>query len=210
MNKRQRQQVGMVLPTVLALAMLSSVLVMAEWRNLGLAEAWGQMAQQRWALQQASHAALLAAVQDIQGPLTDERHLPGKAGSTHAFFPRNTSAWKTLQARLGEQDCLSGICQPLGEDDNSYNAWKDRIANGQRFGEDAGLTVLYWVEVLPLISRLGTLSSPFVYRITVWAQNSSNAIVVSQALWHPTPGHPASTAIPMTLSGFKRLLQLSP
>ena len=59
MNKRQRQQVGMVLPTVLALALLSSVLVMAEWRNLGLAEAWGQMAQQRWALQQASHAGIV-------------------------------------------------------------------------------------------------------------------------------------------------------
>jgi Tfp pilus assembly protein PilX len=210
MKKGQRQQVGMVLPTVLALAMLSSVLVMAEWRNLNLAEGWGQITQQRWTLQQASHAALLAVVKDIQGPLTDERHQPGKPGSTHAFFPRNTSAWKTLQARLGAQDCLSGICQPLGEDDNSYNAWKDRIANGQRFGEDAGLTLLYWVEVLPLVSRLGTLSSPFVYRITVWAQNSSNAIVVSQALWHPTPSHPASTAIPMTLSGFKRLLQLSP
>ena len=210
MKKGQSQQVGMVLPTVLALAMLSSVLVMAEWRNLNLAEGWGQITQQRWTLQQASHAALLAAVKDIQGPLTDERHQPGKPGSTHAFFPRNTSAWKTLQARLGAQDCLSGICQPLGEDDNSYNAWKDRIANGQRFGEDTGLTLLYWVEVLPLVSRLGTLSSPFVYRITVWAQNSSNAIVVSQALWHPTPSHPASTAIPMTLSGFKRLLQLSP
>jgi Tfp pilus assembly protein PilX len=210
MKKGQRQQVGMVLPTVLALAMLCSVLVMAEWRNLNLAEGWGQITQQRWTLQQASHAALLAAVKDIQGPLTDERHQPGKPGSTHAFFPRNTSAWKTLQARLGAQDCLSGICQPLGEDDNSYNAWKDRIANGQRYGEDAGLTLLYWVEVLPLVSRLGTLSSPFVYRITVWAQNSSNAIVVSQALWHPTPSHPASTAIPMTLSGFKRLLQLSP
>jgi Tfp pilus assembly protein PilX len=210
MKRRQGPQLGMVLPTVLALAMLSSVLVMAEWRNLSLAEGWGQVTQQRWTLQQTSHAALLAAVQDIQGPLTDDRHLPGKAGSTHAFFPRNTSAWKTLQARLGAQDCLSGICQPLGDDDNSYNAWKDRIANGQRYGEDAGLTVLYWVEVLPLISRLGTLSSPFVYRITVWAQNSSNAIVVSQALWHPTPSHPASTAIPMNLSGFKRLMQLSP
>ena len=210
MKRRQRRQLGMVLPTVLALAMLSSVLVMAEWRNLSLAEGWGQVTQQRWTLQQTSHAALLAAVQDIQGPLTDDRHLPGKAGSTHAFFPRNTSAWKTLQARLGAQDCLSGICQPLGEDDNSYMLWKNRLAHGQRYGEDAGLTVLYWVEVLPLISRLGTLSSPFVYRITVWAQNSSNAIVVSQALWHPTPSHPASTAIPMNLSGFKRLMQLSP
>ena len=62
MKKGQRQQVGMVLPTVLALAMLSSVLVMAEWRYLNLAEGWGQITQQRWTLQQASHAALLAAV----------------------------------------------------------------------------------------------------------------------------------------------------
>ena len=109
MKRRQGPQLGMVLPTVLAMAMLSSVLVMAAWRNLGLAEAWGQMAQQRWTLQQVSHAALLAAVQDIQGPLTDDRHLPGKADSTHAFFPRNTSAWKTLQARLGAQDCLLSL-----------------------------------------------------------------------------------------------------
>jgi hypothetical protein len=70
---------------------------------------------------------------------------------------------------------------------------------------DGDNTAGYWVEVFPQ-----TNSSAFVYRITVWAQNSSNAIVVSQALWHPTPSHPASTAIPMTLSGFKRLMQLSP
>lgn len=210
MNKSQQHQDGLVLPTVLALAMLSAMLVMADWRHLSLAEGWAQVTQQRWILQQLSHSALLAAVQDIQGPLTDERHQPGKPGSTHAFFPRHTSAWKTLQARLGDQDCMSGICQPLGDDDNKYAAWTSRLEHAHRHVDDPRWTVLYWVEVLPLISRLGTLSSPFVYRITVWAQNSNNAIVVSQALWHPTPSHPASTASPMTLSGFKRLLQLSP
>lgn len=200
----------MVLPTVLALALLCSVLLMAEWRSLGLAEGFGQMAQQRWTLQQASHAALLAAVQDIQGPLTDARHQPGKPDATHAFFPHNTSSWKTLQVRLGKQECLSGICRPLGDDNNSYSTWQKRLKLAQTYGDDPSLTVIYWVEVLPLISRLGTLSSPFVYRITTWAQNSNHAIVVSQALWHPTPSHPASTAIPMSLAGFKRLLQLSP
>ena len=210
MRLGQQQQIGMVLPTVLALAMLSSILLMAEWRNLSLGEGWGQMAQQRWRLQQASHVALLAAVQDIQGPLSDERHQPGKAEATHAFFPHNTSGWKTLQARLGDQACLNGICQPLGDDDNRYSPWQKRLKLAQAYGDDPSLTLLYWVEVLPLISRLGTLSSPFVYRITVWAQSSSHAIVVTQALWHPTPSHPASTTIPMNLAGFKRLLQLSP
>lgn len=210
MSSHRDPQQGMVLPTVLALALLCSVLLMAEWRSLGLAEGFGQMAQQRWTLQQASHAALLAAVIDIQGPLTDARHLPGKADDTQAFFPHNTSTWKTLQIRLGKQECLAGICQPLGDDDNSYSPWQKRLKLAQVWGTEPGMTVVYWVEVLPLTSRIGTLSSPFVYRITAWAQNSNNAVVVSQALWHPTPSHPASTAIPMNLAGFKRLLQLSP
>ena len=98
----------------------------------------------------------------------------------------------------------------MGDDDNRYSPWQKRLKLAQAYGDDPSLTLLYWVEVLPLISRLGTLSSPFVYRITVWAQSSSHAIVVTQALWHPTPSHPASTTIPMNLAGFKRLLQLSP
>lgn len=208
--KPHTHQSGMVLPTVLVLTMISSVLLMAEWRNLAWAESWGHLTQQRWALQQTNHAALLAAVKDIQGPLTDERHQPGKTGSTHAFFPSHTWAWNTLQLRLLDRECLTGICRPLGEDQARYDEWRSRLKDAQTLDADPHMTVMYWVEILPLTSRLGTLSSPFVYRITAWTENQNHAIVVHQALWHPTPSHPASMAVPMTLSGFKRLLQLSP
>ena len=210
MKPMRQKQLGLVLPTVLALAMLSSILLMAEWRALGLAEGFGQIAFHRWALQQASHAALLAAVQDIQGPLTDARHQPGNSKATHAFFPTNTSTWKTLQTRLGTQDCLSGICKPLGEDSNSYGVWLARWTQAQSFRIDSQMQVVYWIEVLPLVASLATTEAPFAYRITAWAQNSQQGIVVSQALWHPTPSRPASTGLPMQMAGFKRLLQLSP
>ena len=74
-------QAGLALPTVMALAMMCSVLLLSEWRSLGLAEGFGRISQQRWHLQNASHAALLAAVADIQGPPSDERHQPGSAKS---------------------------------------------------------------------------------------------------------------------------------
>jgi Tfp pilus assembly protein PilX len=203
-------QAGLALPTVLALAMLCSVLLVAEWRSLALAQGFGHMAQQRWTLQQASHAALLAAVQDIRGPLSDARHQPGAGKSTQAFFPQDLSAWQTLQNRLNAQDCLSGICIPLGAESNHFGPWQARLAQAQNFSSDSRMTVVYWVEVLPLIKALATTNSPFVYRITVLAQAHDSSVVVTQALWHPTPSHPASNATPMNLAGFKRLLQLSP
>jgi len=210
MNPVRQAEQGLVLPTVLAVAMLGSVLLMAEWRALGLAEGFGQVAQQRWVLQQASHAALLAAVQDIQGPLTNTRHQPGSSKATHVFFPTNSSTWKTLQTRLGTQDCLSGICKPLGEDSNRYGVWLARWAQAQALSSANQMQVVYWIEVLPLVTALATPEAPFVYRITAGAQHANQGIVVSQALWHPTPSRPASTTVPMQMAGFQRLLQLSP
>jgi Tfp pilus assembly protein PilX len=206
----KHKQQGVVLPTVLMLALLCSVLLMAQWRNLGLAEGLGHIADQRWRLQLATHAALLSAVKDIQGPMSDSRHQVGSSKATHAFFPLNTSQWKTLQARLGDADCSSGICKNLGAEDNHFKPWLARWAQGQAIASDAGTTVVYWVEVIQLSSKWATNTSPFVYRITAVARSESSTVVASQALWHPSPDLPASTAVPMNLVGFKRLLQLSP
>lgn len=204
-------QKGLALPTVMALSLMSSVLLMAEWRGISLAEGMGQSASQRWALQQATHSALLLAVQDIQGPLTDTRHQAGSSKSTHVFFPSSTKSWSTLQTRLGLNDCLAGICKPLGDDNPSYTPWLSRLAQAQTMSNSSTIKLYGWVEVLPLQTKWATSTSPFVYRITTLAMGpSQTAVSATQALWHPTPNHPESLAVPMSLNGFKRVLSLSP
>jgi Tfp pilus assembly protein PilX len=205
------QQQGLALPTVMALSLMGSVMLLAEWRGLTLAEGFGQNASQRWALQQTTQAALLRAVQDIQGPLTDSRHQAGSSKATQVFFPNSTKTWTTLQTRLGTNDCLAGICKPLGGDSHSFTPWLSRLSQAQTQVVSSSTSVHYWVEVLPLQTKWATTASPFVYRITALAQSQRpSAVVGVQALWHPTPTHAASNAVPMPLSGFIRLLSLSP
>ncbi len=207
----KHQQQGLALPTVMALSLMGSVMLLAEWRGLALAEGSGQSASQRWSLQHTTQSALLRAVQDIQGPLSDSRHQAGSSKATQVFFPNSTKAWTTLQTRLGTNDCVAGICKPLGEDSNSFTHWLSRLSQAQTQVVSDTTSVYYWVEVLPLQTKLATASAPFVYRITALAKGGSpNAVFASQALWHPTPSHAASLAVPMPLAGFKRLLSLSP
>ena len=207
----KRQQLGLALPTVMALSLMASVMLLADWRSITLAELGGQNASHRWGLQQATHAALLLAVQDIQGPLTDSRHQAGSSKATHAFFPNSTKNWTTLQTRLGINDCMTGICKPLGEDNNSFAPWLGRLSQAQVQSLSPSINVYYWVEVLPLQTKLATTTSPFVYRITALAMaRSAASVFATQALWHPTPAHATSLTVPMPLAGFKRLLSLSP
>lgn len=207
----RRSQQGLTLPTVMVLSLMGSVMLWAEWRRITLAQALAHSASQRWTLQQATQAALLQAVQDIQGPLTDSRHQPGTSPASQAFFPDDMPNWTVLQTRLGASDCMSGICKPLGEDSNSFAPWLNRLAQAQTQALSASANTYYWVEVLPLQSTLATTASPFVYRITALGMDRSpRAVFASQALWHPTPAHPESLATPLALAGFKRLLSLSP
>ncbi len=204
-------QLGVTLPTVTALSLMCSVLLMADWRSISLAEGMGQNASQRWVLQQATHATLLLVVQDIQGPMGDNRHQAGSSKSTHVFFPSSTKTWATLQNRLGANECIAGICKPLGQDQPSYVPWLGRLSQAQSPVVSSAVKTYYWVEVLPLQTKWATTASPFVYRITTLAMGSSqSAVFATQALWHPTPNRSASLSTPMQLAGFKRLLSLSP
>ena len=205
------QQQGLTLPTVLALCLMNSILLLAAWRGISLAEGMGQSASQRWALRQATHWALLKAVQDIQGPLHDKRHQAGTSKETHVFFPNSTKSWTTLQNRLGPNECMAGICKPLGDDQPSQAPWLDRLPMAQTPPFSSSTSLYYWVEVLPLQTKLATTASPFVYRITALAKGPSpGAVSTTQAIWHPTPSHPDSMRMPMPLIGFKRLLGMSP
>lgn len=202
---------GLALPMVLLLLLISSLALMADWRSTTLAQGLGQAASQRWALQLHTHAALLLAVQDIQGPLSDPRHQPGSSKASQVFFPNSSKAWTTLQSRLGVNDCMAGICKPLGEDTSGFAPWLARLPQAQTQAVSANTSVHYWVEVLPLQSKLATTASPFVYRITALAvARSPSAVAATQALWHPTPTQANSLAVPMPLAGFKRILPLSP
>ena len=94
---------------------------------------------------------------------------------------------------------MSGICKPLGEDSNSLTPWLGRLGQAQSPPVLATATATatarshYWVEVLPLQTKLATTASPFVYRITALGQgHNQTTVFATQALWHPTPSHPAS------------------
>ncbi|NDC61329.1 MAG: hypothetical protein EBZ60_04835 [Betaproteobacteria bacterium] len=60
------QQQGMALPTVMALSVLGSVLLIAQWQSLAMAESMGQRAQIRWQLEQHALQALLTSAEQLQ------------------------------------------------------------------------------------------------------------------------------------------------
>jgi hypothetical protein len=79
----QTRQQGMALPTVMALSALCSVLLLAQWRSLALAEGLGRSADKRWQLQQHALTVLLTTADQLQGqscapkacqPLPGKRH----------------------------------------------------------------------------------------------------------------------------------------
>jgi Tfp pilus assembly protein PilX len=60
-----RHQQGMALPIVMALFMVSSVMLLAGWRNITLAHGWSRYQMEHWQLKQASLNALTATAEAI-------------------------------------------------------------------------------------------------------------------------------------------------
>ena len=100
-----RQQ-GMALPTVMALSALCSVLLLAQWRNLALAEGLGRSADLRWRMQQQALGVLLATVDHLQGK--------GCApDACQAFSGEATTLahWQSLSAKAYSLSVLDGTQQ---------------------------------------------------------------------------------------------------
>jgi len=209
-RQTMKTQRGLALPMVVVLSCLCSVLLLAQWRNLALAQALGHSAGLRWQLKQSALDTLRLAVDDIRLGAGDRRHQMGNSSDSHAFFPATTQQWQVLQKRLGPNDCQSGICRPLGSDSAALTAWLTRLDQAQNAPSLTGQSAKYWVEILPLpTANLG--DSVFIYRITALVQNGEGGAQSGwQALWQPNPdaANRPSPALPTV--DWVRLLPLSP
>ena len=203
-------QRGLALPMVVVLSCLCSVLLLAHWRHLAMAQALGQSAGLRWQLKHSALDTLRLAVDDIRLSQDDARHQIGNSSDRHAFFPSTLPQWEVLQSRLGPNECQTGICRPLGEDNASLNPWLTRLALAQNAPSVNGQSAMYWVEVLPALS-VNTGDSPFFYRITALVQNGEGGAQSGwQALWRPNSDDASQATPGLPAWGWVRLLPLSP
>ena len=209
-RQTMKTQRGLALPMVVVLSCLCSVLLLAQWRNLAMAQALGKSAGLRWQLKQSALETLRLAVDDIRLSQDDARHQMGNSSQGHAFFPSTLPQWEVLQSRLGPNECQTGICRPLGEDNASLNPWLTRLALAQNAPSVNGQSAMYWVEVLPALS-VNTGDSPFLYRITALVQNGEGGAQSAwQALWRPNSDDASQATPGLPAWGWLRLLPLSP
>jgi hypothetical protein len=186
------------------------VLLLAQWRNLAMAQALGHSAGLRWQLKQSALDTLRLAVDDIRLGSGDARHQMGNSSDSHAFFPTTTQQWQVLQSRLTPNECQMGICRPLGSDNTTLAPWLTRLDQAQKAPSPSGQSAKYWVEIFPLPSaNLG--DSVFIYRITALAQNGEGGAQSGwQALWQPNPNDASQPLPALPTVDWVRLLPLSP
>jgi hypothetical protein len=205
-----KSQQGLALPMVTVLSCLCSVLLLAEWQSLALAQGLGHSARLRWELRQDALDAVRVAVEDIRSHSNDARHQMGAASDSHAFFPHTWPQWQTLQSRLQCCECQQGVCRPLGLDNPSLSPWLLRLAQAQTATAPSGNLQRYWVEIFQAATPAAN-QAPFLYRITVVVQSAtSGAQLGIQAVWQPNPAKADSLASPLPSTGLLRLLALSP
>jgi hypothetical protein len=205
-----KAQRGLALPIVVVLSCLCSVLLLAQWRNLAMAQALGQSAGLRWQLKQSALDALRLAVDDIRLGNDDARHHMGTSSDSHAFFPTTLPQWQVLQSRLAPNECNSGICRPLGADNPSLTPWLKRLDQAQNAPSPSGQRARYWVEIL-LLPTTSAGDFPFLYRVTALAQNGEGGAQSGwQALWQPNSEDASSPSKSLLTVGWLRLLPLSP
>lgn len=205
-----KTQRGLALPMVVVLSCLCSLLLLAQWRNLAMAQALGRSAALRWQLKQNALDTLHLAIDDIRLSQEDARHQLGTSADSHAFFPTTMQQWQVLQSRLGSNECQTGICRPLGVDNATLSPWLARLPQAQNAPSPSGQSARYWVEILPLAST-STDDTPFLYRITALAENGEGGAQSAwQALWRPNADDASRPSSSLIAVGWLRLLPLSP
>ncbi|MEY4316742.1 MAG: hypothetical protein RI902_550 [Pseudomonadota bacterium] len=128
-----RTVLGIALPTVMVMMLLSSGLVVTAWRSVWLHELLLQARADAMRTQLLADVTLLAALDDVlaRNALTDAsssasantkpiidapasmRHAMGSPEQSHVFFPKTTDELLVLRQRLGASACREGICAPL-------------------------------------------------------------------------------------------------
>ena len=195
---------------VVVLCCLCSVLLLAQWRNLAMAQALGQSAGLGWRLKQSALDTLRLAVDDIRLGAGDARHQMGNSSDGHAFFPTTIQQWQVLQSRLTPNECQTGICRPLGSDNATLTPWLTRLDQAQKAPSPSDQSASYWVEILPLPTA-NSGDAVFIYRITALAQNGEGGAQSGwQALWQPNPDDASRPLPALPTVDWVRLLPLSP
>ena len=211
---------GLALPTVLVLCMVCSVWLLAGWRNISLAQGWGQAHTQRWQLQQAALSALADLVSQVTlpAPSTPSTQSGGNPNTATPAWPSQPADWPAWQASLPAQGCRWGRCRSLLNQGNDWNDWWARVPQAQTRSDVPGLRIHTWVEIWPTANTLVTPSSTapmpqnqsLTYRFTVLAQSTAWPTQSGwQAVWQ-SPATPSPTPTPLRLADMHRLLAVQP
>jgi len=202
----QRRQHGVALPTVMALFMISSVMLLAGWRNITLAHGWSRYQADRWQLKQAALNALTNAAQAV---VDNNARLSGSADNATLAFPSDKAQWLQMQTQLPVNGCSQGICRPLLSLGNRRSDWLERASQAHSAVTESGQRLFYWVEVLPARQTTDTAANTFAYRLTAIAQADPRGSQVGwQAVWLPaTLPQPGQS---VRLADMQRVLELLP
>lgn len=196
-------QAGLALPTVMALSLLSSVLLLACWRNITLSQGWSRSYAERWQLQQAALTALCQAVTAIATPTEQNRN------AIRVVFPMDQTQWDQLQNLLPIGGCIQGICRPLLHLANHRSDWLSRMSMAGSLPTTSDIKLSYWVELLPGSADKGQAGNSFSYRITALAQNTSRGTPSTwQSVWQPA--NLPATGQPVRLADMQSLLEVLP
>ena len=140
------QQQGLALPTVLALSILCSVLLLACWRNIALSQGWSRSSVERWQLRQAALSGICKAATAISSPAAQANN------NMRLSYPVDAAQWAQLQTRLPVNGCVQGICRPLLHLSNHRSDWLNRTSGAHSLPDQGDISLVYWVEILPTTS----------------------------------------------------------
>ena len=194
---------GLALPTVLALSMLSSVLLLACWRNIALSQAWSRSSVERWQLRQVALSGISRAATAISSPAAQVND------NMRLSYPVDEAQWTQLQTRLPVNGCVQGVCRPLLHLNNHRSDWLNRTASANSLPDQGDISLFYWVEILPSATNASQPGGALTYRITVLAQASGRSTQTAwQAVWQPASVTANDTAV--RLADMQSVLELQP
>jgi len=200
---------GLALPTVLALFMVSSVMLLAGWRNITLAQGWSRHQTERWQLKQAALNALTTTADAIASSSHQTSASLASSSSASPAFPVTLSDWALLQTQLPVNGCMEGICRPLLTLGQRRSEWLNLSPQAKSAVLESGQRILSWVEVLPCNMASNHSAPLFMYRITVIALNEERHNQVGwQAVWRPVSLPLDGQAV--RLADMQRMLELLP
>ena len=201
----RRPPLGMALPTVLALSMVSSVLLLAGWRQITLAQGWSRHHAAQWDMRQMALTQLLATADAVLHPPPDTDFLD----KTPWRIPLTLDEWKSALTALPGSGCANGLCQSLLAQGNQRTDWLQRTAGAHAVALTNGLQCFHWVELLPHPLPPTDTSPAFTYRITVVVTDPERQTQAGwQAVWQPTAA--SAPEKPVRLADLQRVLELLP